>query len=381
MAMSLDPVSTLQTARALYESKQAPEAIQLVQQLLAERPGDPNYLINLSLYLRAVGNFEGSVQALEQVPENMPGYAMLKGWHELRAGNFLSGSRYREKESGLYRIDSRFPFNLDKRLTRETSVVGKKVLLALEGGNGDEVAYARFAHVLKNHGAMVMIACSLQMHSIMSRSFPDFEVCDISVASHDAYDYYVPALSIIDIFELNSPTLDINFPYLIPSQEHVDKWSERFSSNSDKLKIGIQWQGNLQFEHVEFKTIPASLMASLAEVGDLYSLQRPENVGENKLPISTRIIDTQIDAPNWEDTLACISLMDVVIAGDTTITHIAGALGKKACVLLPHAPHPYWADLNDIATWYPSVHVFRQPLYNDWSGAVDAAMVWLQHND
>src|SRR3989344_7813079 len=120
-------VEKLGHARALYEARRAPEAVGIVQALLKGEPQNPDYLINLALYLRAVGKFEESLKALEQVPKEMPGYAMLKGWHLLRQGKFLEGMRTREPESGISRIDRRYPFPPQKQLQAGMPIRGKNV--------------------------------------------------------------------------------------------------------------------------------------------------------------------------------------------------------------------------------------------------------------
>ena len=371
-------VEKLGHARALYEARRAPEAVGIVQALLKGEPQNPDYLINLSLYLRAVGKFEESLKALDKVPADMPGYAMLMGWHMLRQGKFLEGMHTREPESGINRIDKRYPFPPQKRLQAGMSIAGKKIFFALEGGNGDEVAYMRFVQTLKKLGAQVIVGTSSEFTTIISRDQDVEEVYPIEAISHDQYDYCLPSLSVIPLFNIDNPSKEITFPYISPDSARTAHWKPIIEQASrGKLRIGIQWQGNREFEHVEFKSIPAEVLVQFAELGQLYSLQRPETIGENKFPAEMLIFETQNSPPNWEDTLAVISEMDYVIAGDTTITHMAGALGKKTLLLLPHAPHPYWADLREESTWYSSVRVFRQPQYNDWAGAARNAYKFL----
>jgi hypothetical protein len=238
--------------------------------------------------------------------------------------------------------------------------------------------------------------------SVIERAVDVGEVWPLGAISHDQYDYYLPAMSVIPLFDIAHPCQGVALPYIVPSPTYVKKWRAVLknvarsrtktgpvvgSGDAPKAhgasiarthyRVGIQWQGNMEFEHVEFKSIPATLLAPFAEHGALVSLQRLETIGENKFPADTPLFNTQTGAPSWEDTLAAISEMDYVIAGDTTIAHMAGALGKKTLLLLPHAPHPYWADLKEVSTWYPSVHVFRQPQYNDWAGAAQKAHEFL----
>lgn len=362
-------------AKELYEAKRAPEAVAIIEALLKAEPENESHMIQLALYLRALGRFDESLALVDRVSPNMNGYPMLKGWHLLRLGNFTEGMKVRERELGIYRIESLYPFPSEKRFQKGTDVSGLRILLVLEGGNGDEVAYLRFAQVLKSRGATVITASSQGFLSICARARNVDEVVSIDSVPHDSYDWYLPSMSAVDLLEISNPSDGITFPYIMSETTEKERWHDIAEKAAEgKLKIGIQWQGNPEFDHVEFKTIPAKLLARFAMYGKLFLIQRPETITpDNKLPEGTDAFDTQSGVPSWESTLATIDEMDIIIAGDTTITHMAGALGKKTFVLLPHAPHPYWADLCEISTWYPSVHVCRQPAYNDWEGAIRIA--------
>lgn len=367
--------SNVQRAKALYESKQAHEAIAIMRELILREPSNESHRIQLALYLRAIGNFDESLFYVDKVSPSMSGYPMLKGWHLLRQGKFNEGMQMREAELGIYRMENIYPFPIEKRFTKGTPLTGKKVLLVLEGGNGDEVAYLRFAQTISKAGATVCVAVSTDFIGIAQRTLGVSQVCSIERVDHTSYDYYIPSMSMFSLFALDNPSEQIQFPYINAEVAMVEKWQPILeTAAARKLKIGIQWQGNPAFDHVEFKTLPAPLLAEFAAFGKLFLIQRPETItADNVLPPSVDAFDTQTEAPNWEQTLAVISQMDIVISGDTTITHMAGALGKKTIVLLPHAPHPYWADLKEIATWYPSVRVFPQRSYNSWKETIEDA--------
>src|SRR3989344_84932 len=291
-------VEKLQQSRALYYMRRAPEAIEILDKLLQTEPTNAEYLINQALYLRAVGKFDESLKTLEQVPHDIPGYAMLMSWHELRLGKFLEGMRMREPESGINRIDKRYPFPPQKRLQVGTPIRDKKIFFALEGGNGDEIAYVRFVQTLKKLGASVIVGTSSELSPIITRAIDVDETCTIETMSHDQYDYYLPAMSVIPQFSVENPSAEITFPYISPNPEHVaDRKPIIEKAAQGRLKIGIQWQGNMEFEHIEFKSISAEVLAQFAELGVLYSLQRPETVGENKFPADIPLFDTQTGAP------------------------------------------------------------------------------------
>lgn len=367
-------------AKYLYEAKQAHEAIELIRECILLEPKNESHRIQLALYLRAIGNFDESLFYVDKVSPSVPGYALLKGWHLIREGHFNAGMQMREPEIGVYRTDSLYPFPTEKKYVKGTPLVGKKVLLVLEGGNGDEIAYLRFAQTLSKLGAIVAAATSEPFVALASRTLCVSKAFAQNTVDHTWYDYYIPAMSMFSLFDISNPSDGIVFPYISVDEHMSSQWSAMIEKESEgKTKIGIQWQGNPAFDHVEFKTLPAKLLASFAQFGKLFLIQRHETLTpDNMFPTDVPAFNTQTEAPNWEQTLAVINGMDWIIAGDTTITHMAGALCKNAIVLLPHAPHPYWADLKEVSTWYPSVIVCRQKAYNDWESATQDAVVKLK---
>lgn len=365
----------LARARELYHARRAPEAVALLAALLAKEPQNPNVLVQYALYLRAVGKFEESAEALRTVPRDMPGWHMLTGWHELRKGNFLHGMSVWEKECGIYRAEDRFPFPKEKRLMPDSPVSGKRVLLVLEGGVGDEIAYVRFAQTLFARGARVRVAASPEILPIIERAQAVEEVWPLEAISHDQYDYYLPSFNAIATLGVEHPSYDIAFPYISANAEQKASWTSWITLAAEgRLKIGVQWHGNLQFDHVEFKSIPSETLVPLSTVGKVFSLQR-DATPEQLLQLDA--FNTQVEPPSWQHTLACIAHMDVIVCGDTTIAHMAGALGKKVLLLLPHAPHAYWVGSKETALWYPSIQIIRQPNYNDWEGAIQKALALL----
>lgn len=362
----------LRVARELYHDRRAPEAVAILDDLLKKEPSNPDYRVQQSLYLRAIGKFEESAHVLTGVPQDMPGRKMLSGWHKLREGKFLEGFTLWKEESGLYRAEKRIPFPTEKKLSAGADLTGKRVFLALEGGVGDEVAYVRFAQRLTERGARVIAGTSADLAPIIKRAQGVAETCPLEAISHDQYDFYLPSLDAIPLLGIENPANGISFPYISASATYTDTWQDRIAEAAPgKKRIGIQWHGNLEFDHVEFKSIPWELFIKCKDAGKLFSLQRdttPEQLQE------LEAFDTQAGSPDWEATLACIAEMDVIICGDTTIAHMAGALGKKVLLLLPHAPHAYWAGAESGVSWYPTVHIYRQPSYGNWEGATKKAL-------
>jgi hypothetical protein len=363
-------------ARSLYHLLRAPEAVAVMHGVV-EKLDDPNYRILLSQYLQAVGEFDESYEILKKVPPEVAGYNMLMGWHKVRLGNFLEGWRHFQSEPGIIQLAKRMNMPQEKQLQKGTDIKGKTILFMLEGGFGDEILFSRFVERVEERGAKVIMGASRRIMELMQGSTHVKDARELSTIPFDAFDYYLPAVFSIDYLEIADPKRGFEFPYLFPEAAYVEKWRPILTQEAaGRKKIAIHWQGNWEFDVLEMKSPPASLMVKSDEVGKLFSLQR--DAGGNALPPNSPVFDTEAGAPSWKSTAAVISEMDYVVTNDTSTAHLAGALGKKTLVLLLHAPHIYWVAKEHESVLYPNMYTFRQPKYNDWAGAVQSAIEFIK---
>jgi len=330
------------------------------------------------------------------------GAKRLEGQALLAAGKFADGYRLIEQEPGFYRSDEFYKLPKEKNLLfspSKSDLLGKTVLLALEGGFGDEVAWARFAQLLKKAGARVLVgALPGSLGTLQTVRDADL-VKRFDLITPDEYDYYLLGMSAADYFDVADPGAGITFPYLSASREHRERVRPLIEKiAAGRPKIGVHWQGNKEYEQLEQKSYPAALLLPFAELGQLYSLQR--DAGGNTLPPGSPVVDTQQGAADWEHTLAVIAEMDYIITGCTSIAHYAGALGKPVLLIINYSPSYYWARIVNsgdakagaegaspesttgwagpfTTEWYPSIKVFRQPTPGDWQGALNQAFSYL----
>ena len=179
------------------------------------------------------------------------------------------------------------------------------------------------------------------------------------------HDYWVPGFS---AGWVAGHTFD-NFPgkpFMSPLQASVDIWKNLI--NSDKIKVGIRWAGNPKFEHQQFRKFPEAFMTNLVKYKELqiYSLQRDHNI----IQLPEGVTDLQHFLLSWEDTMACIANLDLVITSCTSIAHIAAAMGKETWVCPPILPYHTWAygsPENTTSPYYDCVKLFRQEEAGKWN--------------
>lgn len=299
-------------------------------------------------------------------PEMWLRHNFNRGWFLLNQGKFLEGMEL--LESGRFlnvygggRLPTTKPI-----WQRGDPLEGKTIILCMEGGFGDEIIHARFAKTLGERGAKVILAASVELHSIFSRIPGVVKVIPRSKEAVDdnPHDYWIPGFSagwlLYDSYE-DLP----NDPYITPIPESVTTWANIVKS--DKIKVGIRWSGNPKFEHQQFRNFPSELLTDLAKHKELqlFSLQRDNDTKE----LDPSIYDLQYILLSWEDTAAAIANLDLVITSCTSVAHMAAAMGKETWVITPTLPYHTWAHKapeSRISPWYTSVRIFRQTKLGKW---------------
>lgn len=300
-------------------------------------------------------------------PETWMRHRFNRGWFLLQQGDYKTGSELLENGRFLNVYGSP-PLKTDKPIynPKEHDIKGKSIIISLEGGYGDEIIHARFATTYKRLGAdKVYLAAAPELVTAFSRIEGVDGVILRNAAHTIKHDYWVPGFSagwVSGITFENFP----NKPYMFPKQEKVDLWKKII--NTDKIKIGIRWAGNPKFEHQQHRKFSPEFMINLSKYKEvqIYSLQKDHNLQD----LPNNIIDLQHFLLSWEDTMACIENLDLVITSCTSIAHISAAMGKETWVTPPLLPYHTWAydaPNTNKTPYYESVTLFRQKTAHIWN--------------
>ena len=300
-------------------------------------------------------------------PETWIRHSFNRGWFLLQQGDYQKGCQLLEN-GRFISVYGSGPLKTDAPIfnPEQHDIKGKSIIISLEGGYGDEIIHARFAQSFKQQGASkVYLAAAPEMVSVFKRIPGVDDVILRNAADTVQHDYWVPGFSAGWVaghtFE-NFP----GKPYMTPLQPSVDIWKNLI--NSDKVKVGIRWAGNPKFEHQQFRKFPEAFMTNLAKYKELqiYSLQRDHNI----IQLPEGVTDLQHFLLSWEDTMACIANLDIVITSCTSIAHIAAAMGKETWVTPPILPYHTWAygsPENTTSPYYDCVKLFRQEEAGKWN--------------
>lgn len=305
---------------------------------------------------------------LELDPENMLAH-YNKAEALLMLGEFFEGWLEYEWRTGRKDFGLR---KFTKPLAADIDLKNKKVLVYAEQGIGDAIQFARYLPMLKAAGAYIIFECDRSVIEIM-RSVKEIDELierNLESAPEVDYDYDIPLLSLPRYFNTTLECVPDNVPYLEPAKEYSNKW-ERLIPPSDKLKIGIVWAGSPTHSNDRHRSIRLKQFLPLFSVPgtEFFSLQKGFPVIQLRdYQLFVTDLDSQINS--FSDTAAAIGRLDLVIAVDTSVAHMAGALGKPVWLLIPYVPDWRWMLERNDSPWYPSMKLFRQPRVSDWGSVL-----------
>ncbi|MEG4494686.1 tetratricopeptide repeat protein [Microcoleus sp. D3_18_C4] len=325
--------TNLYLGSALEEEGKVAEAIDFYNKAIQLRPNSPNWRLRLALALLLTGNFE-------------------RGFAEYE-------SRWQTEQ-----LDRR---SFEQPLWDGSDLQGKTILLHPEQGFGDTIQFIRYAPLVKQKGGKVIVAC----HVLLKRLFEGIAGVDrVGVKPSDLIDFQVqaPLLSLPRILGTTLENIPTNIPYLAPPQDF------KFSLEpNNQLKVGIVWAGGPLHRNNHRRSCKLSDFVKFVDVPGVsfYSLQKDLSGGDITLLKQHQIEDLSDHCVDFADTAAIISQLDLVICVDTSVAHLAGALGKPVWILLSFVPDWRWMLEREDSPWYPTVRLFRQQKAGDWDGVCD----------
>jgi ADP-heptose:LPS heptosyltransferase len=186
------------------------------------------------------------------------------------------------------------------------------------------------------------------------------------------FDLYCPLLSLPLAFGTELATIPARIPYLWPLEERLAKWRGRVPANG-RLRVGLCWAGNSIYGNDRNRSIPLGRFAKLLAVSnlDFISMQKDVTDADAALLRQHGVLQLGQDFADFADTAAVAAMLDLLICVDTSVAHLAGAMGKAVALLLPFAPDWRWLLDRTDSPWYPTMRLFRQGKIGDWDGPIE----------
>ncbi|MGD0387896.1 MAG: tetratricopeptide repeat protein [Tepidisphaeraceae bacterium] len=359
---------------ALTDKGQLDEAIAACRQAVALKPNLPEAHNNLGNALRDKGQFNEALAAYRQAIVLRPSYAEAHfnlALALLLRGDFQAG--WEEYEWRWKCKDFSSPVrDLPGPQWDGSPMQGRVILLYAEQGLGDALQFIRYLPLVEERGGKIIVECQAELQRLFQTMAGRCQVVASGQPLPD-FDLHCPLLSLPRVFGTNLANIPNIVPYLSPDPALVDAWSRTLGHPDGQLRVGLAWAGSARFKHDRTRSLNLQQLAPLltARGVKFYSLQKGP-AGEQAIhpAMELELIDLGPELSDFADTAAVMSLMDLIITTDTSVPHLAGALGRPVWAMLQFAPDFRWLLEREDSPWYPTMRLFRQATPGDWDGVI-----------
>ena len=399
---------------ALHDLRKYAQSVEAYERALALQPNFPIALNNLGNSLRYLGRVQEADDAFQKAIDLTPNYfnayrnrGTLHAWtgrvdlafkyyyqamqinpadaelHRnlgvilLYQGNFKEG--WKEYDYRWKCVEAiQYPYEQPK--WRGEPLAGKTILLYCEQGLGDTIHFVRFAKSLKDMGATTIVHIQPPLLALLQGCKGIDYLIPNSLKIDQPFDYHCSLLDVASVLGIDDTSIPATVPYIHAPKNLIDYWRGVLSRELPpaKVRVGIVWQGNPDHQADMFRSFPLQTLAPLADIEgvQLISLQRGAGQEQLKVWNASKIIyclPENIDQSSgaFMDTSAILHFLDVIVTSDTSMAHLAGALGRPTCVMLGYTPDWRWLQNRPDSPWYPTCKLFRQPKVGEWGSVVN----------
>ncbi len=362
------------------------EAKQACERALALTPLDGDTVCALGCCLELMGQYDQAeahyLRALTLIPDNVQARLNLAYVQLLRGdlGNGWQNHEYRRRDPAqvLAKVEQSCP----QPIWQGQDLTGRTVLLRTEQGAGDAFQFVRFAPHLAKRGAKVVVECDKALAAILATATDVHGV----VAGGELlppFDYHVAMMSMPAVLGFSQASDHMMpIPYLRADAALAADWADRLASTGPGLRVGLVWSGNPRHVRDATRSMPADVLlpplAALPGVR-LFSLQKSPRPTDAQVlaGLGETVTDLDRNLTDYSQTAAVLTQLDLVITVDTSVAHLAGALGCAVWLLLPFVPDWRWMLGRSQTEWYPKMRLFRQDHPGQWGTVMDQVVAAL----
>ena len=336
-ALAINPSNSFahnNRARALRAVLRLREALESYEQAIACKPDFTEAIWNKAIVLLMLGEYE-------------------QGWALYESRRLVDEAFGKAESFGAPDWRGREP------------LIGKTLLLYNEQGLGDSIQFCRYAPLLADRGAKVLLRVQKPLAPLMAQLKGVSQVFTPDDPL-PAIDFQCPLTSLPYSLGTRLDTVPAQTPYLQATPLARAKWEGYFQSHK-KSRIGLVWRGNPLHTNDHNRSIAlAELLTALEGSSDWFSLQKDASPAEQELLKQYGVADLGEKLESFDDTAAICSHLDMVVGVDTSVAHLAGALGTPTLLLLPYSPDYRWMVDRTDTPWYPLMRLLRQAKIGQW---------------
>lgn len=415
-ALVLSPRNNLihqQLGVVLHKQGRAAAALASFRRAEELRPDSIIQICNVGIALRDLGRFDEAAQQFEKAcrlaPDNAKnhfrwGLALMKGMRpaealtqfqralELEPGHAeaalslaLCHLATEDFEQGWTAYEARFQHrdsisdpSPEKRWNGDP--IEGTLVVGAEQGIGDMIQFIRFAQEAGRRCGKLVVQASDDLAPLIRRVAGVNTVVRRNTAPRQ-FEAFIPILSLPGVLGVGGKVQASESPYIHAPQEEIEAAETLLRPLGDLYKIGIVWAGNAKHVDDSNRSVPFTAFLELLAVQRiaLVSLQKGPRSGELQASgVGAMISDLGASLENFARTAALIEQLDLVITCDTSVAHLAGAMGKPVWILLAYSADWRWLVGREDSPWYPSARLFRQDRPGDWAGVMQRVVTALK---
>jgi tetratricopeptide (TPR) repeat protein len=359
----------LNRGTALLKLDRVAEALEAYRRAEACKPNYADAICGAALALRALDRLDEAAGEFDRAIQLGSWDALSgKGCMQLMAGDFENGwegyeARWIAGQTLAEKLGAALP-----TWTGELTP-GLRVLVLNDHGLGDTIQFFRYVQQMADAGLNVTFLAPAKVHRLLAGHV---DVRLTEAIKQEQFDAQIALSSLPRAFRTRLETIPANVPYLRAEPNLQAKWADLLAGGG--FKIGVVWQGNPNPEADCARSMPLAAFAPIAAVPGVRLVSLQKGFGTEqlaKLPegmrVETPARDFDDGADAFIDTAALVASLDLVITCDTSIAHLAGALGRPVWVVLKTDSEWRWMRNRDDCPWYPTMKLYRQTRRGDWS--------------
>ncbi len=357
---------------ALIKLNRAAEALASYDRALALAPDNAQLLTNRAVALRRLDRPHEAVMSARGALAGRPDFAQAKfveAVGRLTLGDFSGWLGYEARWSVGFLASARR--NLSQPLwLGEQALHGKTILLHAEQGFGDTLQFVRYAPLVADRGAKVILEVQPQLKRLLAAT-PGVAAVIARGEALPSFDFHCPLLSLPLALGTELATIPTAIPYIAPAGDDIARWRQRLPRR--KPLVGLVWSGERSHDNDLNRSLPLETLAPLFALPNVtfVSLQHEVRDADAKLLHGhPAVIHIGEQFGDFADTAAAVALLDAVISADTAVAHLAGAMGKPLMLLLPFGADFRWLRERHDSPWYPTARLYRQPAFDDWASVI-----------
>ncbi|MHC4532634.1 MAG: tetratricopeptide repeat protein [Planctomycetota bacterium] len=369
-------------ANSLRDETRSTEAIENYRKAVRLKPDYAEAYNHLGVVLNAQGGYAENIENLEAIENYRRALQLNPDFAEahwnlslvlLRTGRLIEGwKEYKWRRNPKLDIAT-YPHSFETPRWDGLQFKGKRLLVHYEQGLGDTLHFVRYVPMVKARGGTVILEVRKPLYKLLQSFSGVDELIEASLDNKPVvkFDYHVSLMDLPKIFETTLETIPAEVPYINCCPTKAEYWRKRLTGAD--FKVGVVWAGSPTHGNDRYRSCTLKHFAPLIEVDSvrLYGLQKGEAAAQTEeLANEMAITNLGTEFEDFADTAAAIENLDMVISVDTSVLHLAGAMGKPAWALLPFSPDWRWMLDRMDSPWYPTMKLFRQKKWGQWEPVV-----------